>query len=236
VACALHWFNPLAWWLASRAERDAELAADELALRSGILPSTYAGALLSLAERVVWHRPAPIVLAFARRSSIEPRILAVLEPSGATRLVGNRTSVAVIAASCAITAAVGCVRLAPQTAAETHTVLAVDTSTATTAQREPVDTPVARGTSPKPKPSAMRRPRAVSAPRANPVQASGDWMDDAVQGLIDTLGDPSPQVRSAAASSLLRLGDGESRAVVDRALDKSNVSRTTLERIRTDKP
>jgi len=235
LACALHWFNPLVWWLASRAEHDAELAADDLALRSGILPSTYAGALLSLAERTAWRRPAPIVLAFARRSSIEPRILAVLEPTGSAWLVGSRTRVAVIAGSCAIAATVGCVRLAPRTAADTRTALAVSTSAAVTAQRQPVAPSALRDTTAKPKPSTTRRPRAVTEQRETAAPATGDWMDDAVQGLIATLDDPSPQVRSAAARSLLRLGDGESRAIVDRALSTSNVSRTTLERIRTEK-
>lgn len=235
VACALHWFNPIVWWLASRAERDAELAADDLALRSGILPSVYADALLSVAEGIAWHRPSPIVLAFARRSSLEPRIVAVLAPARGTLLVGSRTRAAVIVASCAITAAVGCVRLAPRTEVESRSRLTAVPSPAEITPGHPLRAPVAQDSAARPKRAATPRPRASSQPRPAGPRVNADWMDDAVQGLIDTLDDPSPQVRVAAASSLLRLGSGESSGAVDRALNKSSVSRETLERIRTEK-
>jgi beta-lactamase regulating signal transducer with metallopeptidase domain len=214
LACALQWFNPIVWSLASRAERDAELAADDLVLRSGILPSTYAEVLLSLAERIAWHRPAPAALAFVRRSSLEPRIHAVLATSGRRWLIGTRTRVAVIGASCGITAALGCVRLAPRTEVETR-------------RLAPIETPVMR-----PGPATIAKAD-TSRPRAPRI--TGDWVDDAVHGLIRALDDPSPQVRSAAATSILRFDDGASRAAVDRALGNASLSRATVERIRTEK-
>ena len=51
VACGLHWFNPLVWLISSFATRDAELAADDLVLRAGVRPSSYADTLLNVAER-----------------------------------------------------------------------------------------------------------------------------------------------------------------------------------------
>src|SRR5471030_2730928 len=47
--CALYWFNPLVWLSARTMRSDAELAADEAVLHSGLKPSDYAAELLSLA-------------------------------------------------------------------------------------------------------------------------------------------------------------------------------------------
>jgi beta-lactamase regulating signal transducer with metallopeptidase domain len=51
VVCALLWFHPFAWWAASRLQLQAELAADDVVVRSGRLrPSEYAQLLLSVAR------------------------------------------------------------------------------------------------------------------------------------------------------------------------------------------
>jgi HEAT repeat protein len=75
----------------------------------------------------------------------------------------------------------------------------------------------------------------AAAAQPNAPKATGDWVDDAVKGLVDALRDPSPQVRAAAAASIIRFDDGASRAAVDRALGDASLSRATLERIRTEK-
>ncbi len=78
-ACALHWFNPLAWFAAWRLGLERERACDDLVLASGVRPSAYAEHLLGVVTQLV---PAPWTqscgLAMARKSSLEGRLVAVL--------------------------------------------------------------------------------------------------------------------------------------------------------------
>jgi beta-lactamase regulating signal transducer with metallopeptidase domain len=81
AACAAYWFNPLAWWAASSLRSEREQACDDLVLEAGERPSDYAGQLLSVARSL---RPAPVsypaVMAMARPSGLEGRLLAILDP------------------------------------------------------------------------------------------------------------------------------------------------------------
>lgn len=76
---ALHWFNPLAWLAVWRLHVERERACDDLVLASGVRGSEYATHLLRVASELT---PAPWTsacgLAMARRSSLEGRLLAVL--------------------------------------------------------------------------------------------------------------------------------------------------------------
>jgi len=49
VACALYWPNPLVWLGARALRREAEMAADDAVIVSGMTPSDYAGELLQVA-------------------------------------------------------------------------------------------------------------------------------------------------------------------------------------------
>jgi beta-lactamase regulating signal transducer with metallopeptidase domain len=48
IACVLQWFNPLVWILRDRLLAEQEEACDRLALRSGLRPSQYATALVTI--------------------------------------------------------------------------------------------------------------------------------------------------------------------------------------------
>ncbi len=80
---ALLWWNPLAW-LASRALRqDSELACDDAVLRGGVRPAAYADDLLQIARLVApasAPAPAAVVMRMARTSTLERRIVAMLNP------------------------------------------------------------------------------------------------------------------------------------------------------------
>ncbi|MCB1127676.1 MAG: hypothetical protein KDM81_14375, partial [Verrucomicrobiae bacterium] len=78
LAVALHWPNPLAWLAAGRLRIEQERACDDLVLTSGGRASDYAEELLQMAttRRATTWAPA---IAMARRSTVERRLLAVLD-------------------------------------------------------------------------------------------------------------------------------------------------------------
>ena len=94
VACALYWFNPLAWMAARHVRTERERACDDLVLASGTRSADYADQLLEIA-RVMRAGRFPGVLAgaslaMAHRSQLEGRLMAILDPTvpraGVTRL------------------------------------------------------------------------------------------------------------------------------------------------------
>ena len=94
VACAFHWFNPLAWMAARHARTERERACDDLVLAAGTRGPDYATQLIEIA-RVMRSGRFPAVLAgaslaMAHRSELEGRLLAILDPrlprAGVSRL------------------------------------------------------------------------------------------------------------------------------------------------------
>ncbi|HEV8000864.1 MAG TPA: M56 family metallopeptidase [Planctomycetaceae bacterium] len=61
LVCAIHWFNPLAWWSAARARQATELACDESVLgRSASSEhAEYGNTLVKVAELLISTRPIP---------------------------------------------------------------------------------------------------------------------------------------------------------------------------------
>ena len=53
LACALYWWNPLAWFAAARLRLEREHACDDLVLHAGVTPSSYASDLLDVARALV---------------------------------------------------------------------------------------------------------------------------------------------------------------------------------------
>lgn len=80
VACAVHWFNPLAWVAARQLRIERERACDDEVLRAGAKASEYADYLLRVARTM--HTPGAAAfggLAMARPSQLAGRLLAVLD-------------------------------------------------------------------------------------------------------------------------------------------------------------
>ncbi|MEM9996403.1 MAG: M56 family metallopeptidase [Bacteroidota bacterium] len=83
LACALHWYQPLAWMAYRRLLAEREHACDDAVLRAGTRPSAYADVLLDVARAVQRREPmAALAMApMARRSQLEGRLLSILDPS-----------------------------------------------------------------------------------------------------------------------------------------------------------
>ena len=59
IVCALHWFNPLAWFAARRLCMESERACDDLVLAGGVRPSAYAAHLLDVVGNLSPARGSP---------------------------------------------------------------------------------------------------------------------------------------------------------------------------------
>jgi beta-lactamase regulating signal transducer with metallopeptidase domain len=83
LVCALYWFNPLVWIASRRLRAERERACDDFVLAVGARGSEYAGHLLEIAQGAQ-SRPSSFVLggvAMARRSQLEGRVMAILDPA-----------------------------------------------------------------------------------------------------------------------------------------------------------
>lgn len=85
LATAVWWWHPLVWVAARAAQLDRERACDDLVLTTGTRASDYAADLVTFVSSL--QPPvsdSPAVLAMARRSQLEGRVMAILE-SGVNR-------------------------------------------------------------------------------------------------------------------------------------------------------
>lgn len=78
LACALYWWNPLAWLAAARLRVEREHASDDLVLGAGIQPSSYATNLLEVA-RTVSHDAHAGAICMVTPSETEARLLRILD-------------------------------------------------------------------------------------------------------------------------------------------------------------
>ena len=106
VACALYWFNPLAWVAARRLRIERERSCDDHVLLAGARASSYAEHLLTIARTLRAPGATPVAaLAMARPSQLEGRLLALLD-AGRTRGVVRTRTAGMMAAGAIVVAAI----------------------------------------------------------------------------------------------------------------------------------
>jgi hypothetical protein len=104
LAAMLYWFNPFVWFAARRQRSEAERACDDQVLDSGGRASAYASDLLEIARATAVRGPVgAAALAMARRSQLEGRLLAILDPRQPRGRTGR------LAISLSVLIAVGCI-------------------------------------------------------------------------------------------------------------------------------
>jgi beta-lactamase regulating signal transducer with metallopeptidase domain len=97
LACAVYWFHPAAWMAFRALRRESERACDDRVLAAGAPAEDYAAQLLAVARSAAGLRrggPA-LAIGMARASTLEGRLLAVLDARLPRAAVGRRTRVAV---------------------------------------------------------------------------------------------------------------------------------------------
>ena len=112
LACAVHWFNPLAWMAVRRLRIERELAADDAVIVAGARASAYAEDLLAIAAMAGANeavRKAPsFALGMAERSQLAARVIAIVSPERARRPLSRLRSRLLIAASAIAVTATAC--------------------------------------------------------------------------------------------------------------------------------
>ncbi len=96
VACALHWFNPLAWVAANRMRIEREHACDDLVVRQGHEASSYAHELVELARSLrATPAAATVGICFARPNRLRDRLLALMDETRDRRPLTRATALKV---------------------------------------------------------------------------------------------------------------------------------------------
>jgi beta-lactamase regulating signal transducer with metallopeptidase domain len=103
LACAVYWFNPLAWIAASRMKIERELACDDRVIAAGSRASDYASNLLDVARTLrAPSLTSQTAIAMARPSQLSGRLLAVLDSRRNRRRVSRGIAAATSLAAAAV--------------------------------------------------------------------------------------------------------------------------------------
>jgi len=112
LSLAVFWFNPLSWVVFRRLKNEQEEACDELVLRTGVKPSTYAANLLffkSTAGSRLSHFAALLGLFGFGKSAFNERLAAILKQKWTFQEVKMKTKILLF---CAVILAVALIGLA----------------------------------------------------------------------------------------------------------------------------
>lgn len=112
VACAVHWFHPLAWLAARRVAFEAEQACDDRVLLGGAEETTYADQLVFLARRARHGWAASYAaIAMARPGDLTRRVAALLDERTLRGVLRRRSVIVSGAAALLLTMTLAPVRL-----------------------------------------------------------------------------------------------------------------------------
>jgi beta-lactamase regulating signal transducer with metallopeptidase domain/tetratricopeptide (TPR) repeat protein len=122
LTTAALWFHPLAWSLARAARQECERACDAVVIASGVRPSDYAAQLLAIARGARDTGLSSMSLAFARPSSFEGRLVAILRADAGRPPLPRRAEVLLTLALVAVLAPIAAIRVVAAPAKETRSV------------------------------------------------------------------------------------------------------------------
>jgi beta-lactamase regulating signal transducer with metallopeptidase domain len=113
LTAVLYWFHPLVWLMAREMRSERERACDDQVLAAGTKPSDYAHELLDIVSGLREPELAA-ALAMARRSQLEGRVLAVLNPALPRGGVSVKAAIGIAVLTFSIVLPLAALRPAPQ--------------------------------------------------------------------------------------------------------------------------
>ncbi|MEM7049518.1 MAG: HEAT repeat domain-containing protein [Acidobacteriota bacterium] len=246
LVTALHWPNPLAWVALRRLQTEREHACDDLVLTAGTAGSDYARHLLDIA-RAVRSRLTPswALVAMARPSELEGRLLAILDPRVDRNQSPRRGLLGVLALLCL---ALPLAALQPRVGAQEESpsrATTVETKVETTVDDSAIDQRVTNALvsaldddSPRTRAKAASSlgmaedtraipalTRALAGDDSATVRGQAAWAlgmiesPEAVATLIPALEDPAANVRQQAAWALGMIENPDAVEDIGAALD-----------------
>jgi beta-lactamase regulating signal transducer with metallopeptidase domain len=103
LCCAMYWFNPLGWLAARRMKIERERACDDMVLAAGSPADDYASDLLHIAAGPRARRFAALTgIAMARKSTLEGRLLAILDPKRSRKALTRAITAMLLVVTAAI--------------------------------------------------------------------------------------------------------------------------------------
>ncbi len=129
ASLAVFWWNPLCWVVYRELQKEQEIACDELVLRAGIRPSTYAATLLAFrrAAGFRWN-PSAALLGMLGKSSFQDRLAAILKQKLTFMEVKMKTKIMLALALVLAVALVGTARPVSGTEAKEGTPVLAETA------------------------------------------------------------------------------------------------------------
>lgn len=249
IACAFYWPNPFVWTAAARMRREAEIAADDAVLTSGVRASTYAEQLVGLAREFSHERVsfAGVTLSMAERSTLKERVQSVLTPALSRSGVTKMDVLKVAALGVAVTAVLALARPCLAEAQDARTVVtvskdvqvknepveAIDDEAPTTATRRvtrvvPPEAPTApEAPEAPPAPPSPPAPPAAVIPPAPPAHMTAEQRAEfhrAMEAQRAEWRGVEAELRRAHAEMRKALDDGHIRESVARAMAQSRVA------------
>jgi beta-lactamase regulating signal transducer with metallopeptidase domain len=239
VVCAIYWFNPLAWMAASRLVNERERACDDAVLAAGADGPDYAEQLLDVARLM---RPHGVLawasVSMARRSQLEGRLLAILDPD-LPRRVPTRAAAAVFAAFFVVLVpSLAAIEAGPRASASVDTAVSVPQ-----ANSDAISLPATEGTATQaagqavtPRPTPLPTPKPMPQPTPKPMptptpKVAGPGHDDATRQPVDqkvidaltaALKDTDAEVQEQAAFALGQIGDARATDALIAAMKDAN--------------
>ena len=138
LAASVYWFHPLVWLMVRAMRAERERACDDHVLATGTKASDYAHELLDIVSGLREPELAA-ALAMARRSQLEGRVLAVLNPALPRGSVSRRSALALAILTLCIVLPLSAMRPASQSS--------TPAAKSGKAKPSPASTPVGRATS-----------------------------------------------------------------------------------------
>ena len=232
LACSIYWFNPLVW-LASRQLRvERERACDDQVIEVGTKVSDYAGHLLEMARTFRSGRCSSLAtLAIARRSQLEGRLLAILDPGQKRRGLNRIAAIGVGVFIICVVLPIASVRLSSKASANklslAESMHAPRPEPANLGQ-ERLDSSVQSDpvhaeqlAQPAPDENFTPKSEASQPDQEGSGAAAGTQQKDkgaVIEALRDALKDEDSKVREHALFALTQIGDPPAIAALEEAL------------------
>jgi beta-lactamase regulating signal transducer with metallopeptidase domain len=195
ATCALYWPSPLVWKALAALRREAEVAADDAVIASGVRPSDYASELLELAREWRGQRQVFAGMAMAAPAALTERVQSILSPNAQRTGATAMDTLKLVWIGCLTTAALAAVR---PSVAQTAPV-APQAPAAPAIVARPLAAPVARPAPPAPFRS-----------RDHQIDINGDRT--VIDGVVRPL---TPEEKAALDRELAQIGPTVAKDIAD---------------------